>query len=78
MPVNVRIPDDLRDRIDAVRLDGVSFADAPKRQPWIEAALTIFLRDPRPGMRVAAWLGENVEREGLASHDDTGAPTGGR
>lgn len=39
MPIQVRIPDDLRDRIDAVR-------GKVKREPWIRAALSLAIASP--------------------------------
>ncbi len=44
MPVNVRIPDDLRDGLDAIRLAGRSPAEAVKREPFIRQILRDYVR----------------------------------
>ena len=48
MPVNVRIPDDLRDRIDAVR-------GKTKREPWIREALDAMVMRAEGERMIRGW-----------------------
>ncbi len=62
--LTVRIPDDLRDRIDAVR-------GKTKREPWIRRELDTAVNAAEMLHDIYA----TASGEDFASHDDTGAPS---
>lgn len=66
--ITVRIPDDLRDRIDAVR-------GKMKREPWIRRELDTAVNAAEVLHDICDMaVGETIP---AASHDDTGAPNDG-